>query len=69
MAHARARQVGEGNLLQQQLVQGAVADVLISQLEAESLLAGSAAPEPEMLADANASLVVADRLALGLLRG
>jgi len=65
--HARGRQVGDGSLLQQQLVMGAVADALIEQLEAQSLLAGGGDPGAELLSEANAAIVTADRLALGLL--
>lgn len=67
VAHARDRQVGDGSLLQQQLVIGAVADALIEQLEAQSLLAGGADPDATLLAEVNAAIVTADRLALGLL--
>jgi hypothetical protein len=59
-----SRACGDSTVLRQQLVKGAVADVLIEQLEVHAVLTGVDAPDPAHL---HQQITVADRALLRLL--
>jgi hypothetical protein len=67
LRHARERIVGDGPLVQQQMVQGMIAEALTEQLEAEALLEGARAPGMAVLTEANVRIRSADRTLLRLL--
>ncbi|WP_433331296.1 hypothetical protein [Spirillospora sp. CA-294931] len=68
-AYLNGRTVGDAKLLQQQMIKGDVAEVLIEHLEIETLLDGAVPGElgHNTLADLNTQITRADRMGLRLL--
>lgn len=64
--HLDGRACGDSTVLRQQLVKGAVADVLIEHLEVHAVLAGGVS-EPTRLAHLHEQITAADRALLRLL--
>ncbi|WP_405639969.1 hypothetical protein [Streptomyces sp. NBC_00019] len=69
LAHLGGRTVGDAKLLHQQMVKGGVAEVVIEQLEIETMLAGATPGDLDdgVLAGLNAQITETDRMLLRLL--